>query len=104
MFKDEASLFEVILYDKKKLLQRNTEIRLCADRISFTLNGEVVDLPYEKISALAVLGKNKLNIYYEGKLYQLKGDERLNALKYVHLYYRAKNILKGEEDGKFLGL
>ena len=104
LFKDEASIFEVILYDRKKILQRNTEIRLCADRISFTLNGEVVDLPYEKISALAVLGKNKLNIYYEGKLYQLKGDERLNALKYVHLYYRAKNILKGEEDGKFLGL
>jgi 1-acyl-sn-glycerol-3-phosphate acyltransferase len=104
LFKDEVSVFEVILYDRKKILQRNTEIRLCADKISFKLGEEVVDLPYEKISAVAVLGKNKLNIYYEGKLYQVKGDERFNALKYVHLYYRAKNILKGEENGKFLGL
>jgi 1-acyl-sn-glycerol-3-phosphate acyltransferase len=104
LFKDTASVFEVVLYDRKKILQRQTEICLCADRISLTLGEEVMDLPYEKISAVAVLGKNKLNIYYEGKLYQLKGDERFNALKYVHLYYRAKNILKGEEDGKFLGL
>ncbi len=104
LFKDTVSLFEVILYDKKRILQKQTELCLCADRISFTLGDEVVDLPYEKISAVAVLGKNKLNIYYEGKLYQVKGDARFNALKYVHLYYRAKNILKGEEDGKFLGL
>ncbi len=104
LFKDTVSLFEVILYDKKRILQRETELCLCADRITFMLGGERIEMPYEKISAAVVLGKNKLNIYYEGKLYQMKGDKRFNALKYVQFCYRAKNILKGDDNGKFLGL
>jgi len=49
------------------------------------------------------LGKNKLNIYYGDKLYQLKGSKRFNALKYLHFYYRYKNI-KEDNNDKFLGL
>ena len=52
----------------------------------------------------AVLGRNKLNLYHGDKLYQVKGDKRFNALKYVHIYHRYKNIRKGEEHVKFLGL
>ncbi len=104
LFKDTVSLFEVVLYDKKRILQRETELYLCADKIAFKLGDELIEMPHEKISAAVVLGKNKLNIYYEGKLYQAKGDKRFNALKYVQICHRAKNILKGDEHGKFLGL
>jgi len=38
------------------------------------------------------------------KIYQIKGGKRFNALKYVHIYHRYKNIVKGDQDGKFLGL
>ena len=38
-----------------------------------------------------ILGKNKLNVYFGDKVYQLKGDEHFCALKYVNLYYRYKN-------------
>jgi hypothetical protein len=48
---------------------------------------------------VSVLGRNKLNVYYEDKLYQFKSDKRFNALKYVQLFYHAK----GGED-EFLGL
>ena len=51
-----------------------------------------------------VLGRNKANIYIGDKVYQLKGDKRFNALKYVHIYYRYKNITKGNECEQFLGL
>ena len=55
---------------------------------------------------LTVLGRNKLNIYYGDKIYQIKGDKRFNALKYVHISHRSENIRKEEQDGKslFLGL
>ena len=65
--------------------------------------GDMV-LPFEDISAVAVLGKNKLNIYYKDQLFQLKSHKRFCALKYVNLFYRCKNIMRGEQDGKFLGL
>jgi phosphoribosyl 1,2-cyclic phosphate phosphodiesterase len=65
---------------------------------------EKLVLPFERISAVSVLGRNKINIYYEEKLYQLKSDEHFNALKYVNIYYRYKNTLGGENDEQFLGL
>ncbi|MBQ8267441.1 MAG: hypothetical protein IJZ21_03560, partial [Clostridia bacterium] len=59
---------------------------------------------FDEISAVSVLGRNKANIYFLDKVYQLKGDKRFNALKYVHIYYRHKNITKGNECEQFLGL
>ena len=53
---------------------------------------------------ITVLGKNKLNIYHDQKVYQLKGDKRFNALKYMNIFYRHKNIIGGNENGEFLGL
>ena len=58
----------------------------------------------ESLIPTSVLGRNKLNIYYKDKIYQIKGDKRFNALKYVHLSHRSENIRKGQEDVKFLGL
>ena len=59
---------------------------------------------FEHLTAVSVLGKNKLNIYFNGKVYQIKGDAHYCALKYVNLCYRYKNIVKGDENDKFLGL
>ena len=78
----------------------NATIRLFGNRLEL---GDMV-LDFEDISTVAVLGRNKLNIYYKDKLYQLKSHKRFNALKYVNLFYRCKNIMRGESNGKFLGL
>ena len=53
---------------------------------------------------MTVLGKNKLNLYHGETLYQLKGDKRFNALKYVQIFTRSQNIARGDFDAKFLGL
>ena len=45
-----------------------------------------------------------LNIYFGDRVFQIKGSKRFNALKYVNFCYRSKNISKGDENGKFLGL
>ena len=104
LFTDTATISEVILYKNKKKIEENAEIYLKGNGILVKGANVSFDFPYEKISAVSVLGKNKLNIYYEGKVYQLKGDERFNALKYVQIYHRDKNVRKGDENGKFLGL
>ena len=104
LYKDTAGFYEVILYKNKQLLAKEAQISLYGDRVEIEMNGEVIKMPFEEISVAAVLGRNKLNLYFGGKVYQLKADSRFNALKYVQICYRAKNLQKGEENGKFLGL
>ena len=51
---------------------------------------------FDETTAVTVLGKNKLNIYHGGKIYQLKGSPRFCALKFVHIFTRYTNVVKGE--------
>ncbi|MBR5306199.1 MAG: 1-acyl-sn-glycerol-3-phosphate acyltransferase [Oscillospiraceae bacterium] len=101
IFTDTANLSEVILYDKKHPIKENVNIALYGDRVVI---GDILTCHFDDTSTVTVLGKNKVNIYYNDKVYQLKGDKRFNALKYVHIFNRYKNIKEGNEDGKFLGL
>ena len=100
MYQEIANVSEVIVYKNKEPLKTDADISLYGDRIEID---EMV-LPFEEISTVAVLGRNKANIYWGKRVLQLKGDKRFNALKYVNIYYRHKNIQKGDEYGKFLGL
>lgn len=106
LFEDKGvKLSEVILYKNKKLISNKAVIKLFGDRtIIETDKGISLNIPFEEASAFVVLGKNKLNIYFNGKVYQIKGSKRFNALKYVNLCHRHKNISEGNSDDKFLGL
>ena len=100
LFRDTANVSEVIVYQRKNLLKTDADIALYGNRIEID---EMV-LPFDEISAVAVLGRNKANIYWGKQVLQLKGDKHFNALKYVNIYHRDRNIQKGDEYGKFLGL
>ena len=105
LYRDEADIRKVIVYKKKELFRKNAQIALYGDRIVFDEGKDHgMTLPFEEVTAVAVLGKNKMNIYHADQVYQLKGSVRFNALKYVHIYYRHKNISRGEEYVEFLGL
>ena len=102
---DRARMSEVIFHKQKNLLRRDTELRLYGDRIVLDEGtGQEISYPFAELSAVTVLGRNKLNIYHGKTAFQFKGSKRFNALKYVYFYYRHKNIVRGIEYGKFLGL
>lgn len=105
LFCDKAALSEVIVYKHKVPLRKEADIRLYGNRVVID-EGEENELllSFDEVTAASVLGRNKLNIYHGGKVYQFKGSVHFNALKYVNIYYRYKNIMRGEENGKFLGL
>ncbi len=103
MYEDIASVKEVIPSVKKIPMYDSARIMLYGNRIEILANESHV-FPLEEASAVTVLGRNKLNIYHGGKIYQLKGNERFCALKYVHIYNRYNNIRKGDENAEFLGL
>ena len=105
MYEESTTLSEVILYKKKVELRKEAKIQLYGDRIIIDAGTEEeMQFPFAEVSAISVLGKNKANIYHNKKVYQIKGSERFNSLKYVNIYYRYKNISRGEADVKFLGL
>lgn len=105
LYRDTSAFSEVILYHKKLPLRDNADIALYGDRIVIDEGKEnELVLPFADTIAISVLGKNKLNIYYGDHLYQLKSHKRFNALKYVNIYYRYKNITRNEADNTFLGL
>lgn len=105
LFADTASLYEVVVYKKKYRLRKSACLTLYGDRIEIDAEGsDPLTFAFNEISTLAVLGRNKANIYIGDKVYQVKGDKHFNALKYVNFYYRYCNQTSGEKDGKFLGI
>ena len=105
LFRDVAKVSEVIVYQKKVPLREAAEIALYGDRVVLDEGtAEELVIPFADADVVTVLGRNKLNIYYNKHVYQIKGGKRFNALKYVNLCYRCKNILRGEESDQFLGI
>lgn len=104
MYEDCTRFSEVILYKKKKLISKNAKLRLYSDRIEVETEKQTIAMPFKDITVATVLGRNKLNVYFDGKVYQCKSDKRFNALRYVNMCYHYKNLTKGEENDKFLGL
>ena len=103
LYEENISLYQVIPYKNKKTVESKAIIRLYGNRV--VIEGkEIKELSFDEASTFAVLGKNKLNIYIGKDIWQIKGDKRFNALKYVHAYYRYNNVKKGEKDVLFLGL
>lgn len=100
VFEDQARLSLVHACKYKDILTENARVCLYGDRI------EIDDrvFPFQNLSAVVVLGKNKLNLYTKEEILQLKGSKRFNALKYVNFYHRHKNLTTGDHNGKFLGL
>ena len=88
LFTDTANLYENIPYKNKVLIKKEAKIQLYIDRV-------VIDdktYPYSEVSGVTVLGKNKLDVYHDGHIWQLKGDKRFCALKYVNIFNHYKNL------------
>ena len=101
LYRDAANVTKVIVYKRKEPLLENARLELYGDRV--VVNGDMV-FPFTDTHAVTVLGRNKMNIYFGGEVFQFKGDKRFCALKYVHMFHRFQNIRRGESDDQFLGL
>ncbi len=100
MYKDNVKVFSVALYKYKKKLKNNAKILLYGNRLSI----DNICLDFDSINSITVLGKNKLNIYTDSQVFQLKGNKSFNALKYVNIYFHYNYLKKGENYEQFLGL
>lgn len=105
---DSITVIKEVIPSERKIPLGSGEATLYGNRIELKILNKSgvtnLSLHFDECSTITVLGKNKLNIYHGGKIYQLKSSKRFCALKYVNIYYRYKNLRKGDENDKFLGL
>lgn len=107
LYSDKITTYsQVIPYKKKVKLAKNICFSVYADKYTLINEDFSVTLFFDSISAVSVLGRNKLNIYVGSDIYQIKTkNKRFNALKYMNIYYHSMNIAKGvTENGKLLGI
>ena len=99
LWTETARFSRVHASKRKELLIKEAAIQLYGDRIR--VDGR--DFPFAT-TAVTLLGKNKLNLYADKDIYQIKGSKRFNALKYLNFYHRYNNLTTGEHHDQFLGL
>ena len=104
LYTEKVALSEVIPYKKKILLDKKATVQLYGHGILVKWKGEERMFTFEELLAVTVLGRNKLNIYFDDRVLQFKGSKRFNAVKYVHLFHRYKNLKRGDDSVQFLGL
>ena len=103
IIRDTCALYLVDLYSKKKCLAESVELALYGDRIEMT-GGFVKTFRFDEVETITILGKNKLDIYHEDMVYQIQSGKRFNAVKYLNLFHRYKNLTSEVQNGSFLGL
>ena len=103
IIQDTCDLYNVELYQGKTLAGKGVKMALYGDRIEMTGSVEKC-FRFDETETITILGKNKLNIYHKNVVYQIQSDKRFNALKYINLFHRYKNIISEGKNGNFLGL
>ena len=93
---DAEKMRNKILYMWREDVELDDDSYFVQDLIGLKVYDADSDKLYGELTDVLQTGANDV--------YQIKGNKRFNALKYVNICYRCKNILKGDENGEFLGL
>ena len=105
LYSDTADLYQVIVNKRKQRLCEGASVKLYGDKVVIDQgNDNILTIPFAEVFAASVLGRNKLNIYHDDKVYQFKGGKRFNAMKYVNFCYRYKQLDTEDTKSIYLGL
>ena len=102
IYQDNANFFITRAY-KSKLKLGEGIIKLYNNRFEFITKDNTININFDNIKAVTLVGKKKMNIYANDNTYQIRRDLKFNALKYMHMYCLIKNQKDGEGND-FLGL
>ncbi len=97
VYKDNAKFVEIIGNKKIKKYSGN-----------FKLENSILEIgdykiPLSEITSSCTTGSHMVDIFFNNKIYQLIGDEKFSALKYMNIIYRYINLVSNNES-KYLGV
>ena len=99
IYEETVDLYRVVPCKYKERLKTGAAIRLYADRIAVDQQEFLFDCV-----TVVILGKNRLNIYADQDLFQIRGDKHFNGLKYLNFYHRYRNQKDPDQNRRGLGL
>lgn len=102
LYEDVVCCQESIYCQNKRMIDAAAKLSIYANRIEIGTQKEKMVLSFCNMTGATVLGRNKLNLYIDGKTYQIAGDKHFNAVKYLNLYHHG--ISNKAEGTEFLGL
>ena len=98
--------FRIIPYKRRIKLAGDISFSVYNDRFYVSSKDYCQIIYFKDVSAVSVLGRNKLNIYIGSSIIQIRSkNKRFNAVKYMNIYYHSTNVAKGvAENDKLLGI
>lgn len=102
IYEDNIEVWEPRMFNSK-LKIGDGKIKLYNNCFLLELEKDIIRLNFDDVEGVTLLGKKKMNIYYNDKTYQVFRRETVNLLKYMNLFYLLKNRKQGVEN-EFLGL
>lgn len=86
---EDIKLFESVRFKHKRKLDGN---KVSADINGITVysNKGNITFNWQDIEGLAIVQRDRVNFYYDGKTYQIRGNKRFCSLKYLDLYKGVK--------------
>lgn len=99
IYEETADLYRVVPCQYKERLKSGATVRLYADRITV----DQQEFLFDRVTVV-ILGKNRLNIYDDRVLFQLRGSKHFNGLKYLNFYHRYRNQKDPALNRRGLGL
>ncbi len=101
-FDNDVKLRKIIKFKKREYIMTG-KITLNSNGIIISNDETTKIFNLDEIISLAIVYHNTLIINLENDKFQIVANERFNALKYLHLFYKIKNEKQGVKDG-FLGI
>ncbi len=97
VYEDEARFVKIV--DNKKHFKYKGKFKLQNSVL------EIGDYKFNlsDITSSCTTGSHMVDIFVEGKIYQLIGDDKFSALKYMNIIYRYINLVSNN-DSKYLGV
>jgi hypothetical protein len=101
IFEDDDVILSEIIRCKRKIKMVKGKLSMTEDIIGLKSKKREAAYYLEDIMAMTCVGRHKLNFYIGQRIYQLKGDEKFNALKYMQMYYHIRHVKNGGKDDFF---
>lgn len=102
IYQEKIELVEPRKYKTKKKIGKGI-IKFYGDKLVFELKKKTLEFKFDEIEEMTILGKKKMNFYFDNKTYQFYGDKRINMIKYLNMFYLIRNRKRGDVSD-FMGL
>ena len=90
---ENVNLYKIYPSKRKDKYLMNATFKCYSDKLVIESEKESFTIPFNDAINVCAVGKHKANFTFDNQIYQIDGDKRCNAYKYVMMYYHYHNTI-----------